>query len=404
MMKMRKFFYVIVSLLLVFSLPSCNLAYWFEEIPSDDERFVLDKLTVNGENIDKYTIVYQTCPTDAKRWTGYYYGTEYDPGLVCAQTLQKTLLDVCGVNLPLSDSFDPEDPGKVILVGFTAGVYPNKTLSYNENYVAVVGDTLLLCGGSDAANYQSISLFFNELRKLSGKKSAVQLEDGFEVRETCDVVRVACLGDSLTFGVGSDQPKYLSYPAYLERLSWRFAVVDSYALPEACVLPDADFQLSTSGAYEECLSNADNYDYLILLIGTYDSNHVWKNEKEWNFTNDSDFLVAYLDAVEKYLEKNADCTVFVVNSPVVSTMAANEGYASDAVRVLQRRAYETLLAKDNNVHFVDLYSATAERITQYLRNDGVTFTNAGYYVIAEHLYSELVHYMDNLEEENAPST
>ncbi len=102
------------------------------------------------------------------------------------------------------------------------------------------------------------------------------------------MIRVACIGDSLTWGYSLPDPRRQSYPALLqERLGADFAV-RNFGCNGASVRFDADLPYVETMAYGE--SRAWNPDIVLLMLGSNDA-AVW----DWDaaaFRRDYERIIA----------------------------------------------------------------------------------------------------------------
>jgi len=110
-------------------------------------------------------------------------------------------------------------------------------------------------------------------------------------------VKIACLGDSITFGIGLTNAATASYPAKLgELLGERFAV-KGFARPGATILRKADVPF----AAQEELKSAKDYkpDIVFVLLGTNDSKGAnWRNQKD--FEEDLKFLLDEINSISSH--------------------------------------------------------------------------------------------------------
>lgn len=103
------------------------------------------------------------------------------------------------------------------------------------------------------------------------------------------VIRVACIGDSITFGAGVENREVNCYPAVLERLLGPKVKVMNFGVSGATLLSKGDHPYQKLPQYEEALGYKP--DVVIIKLGTNDSKpQNWAHAKE--FTSD---LEAMLD-------------------------------------------------------------------------------------------------------------
>ena len=83
------------------------------------------------------------------------------------------------------------------------------------------------------------------------------------------MTRIACIGDSLTWGFSLPDPRRLSYPALLQELLGTDYEVRNFGCNGASVRCDADLPYVETLAYGE--SRAWNPDIVLLMLGSNDA-------------------------------------------------------------------------------------------------------------------------------------
>mmetsp|Transcript_11151 Transcript_11151/g.16729 ORF Transcript_11151/g.16729 Transcript_11151/m.16729 type:complete len:563 (+) Transcript_11151:31-1719(+) len=117
-----------------------------------------------------------------------------------------------------------------------------------------------------------------------------------------DIIQVACIGDSITYGShSSDKVKY-SYPAQLSmRLDTRYGIgkynVTNLGVSGATVQRDGDKPYDQTAAYNVLVSNS--WDIAFLMLGTNDAKIY--NWNQTNFIHDYKILINNFNATEKYV-------------------------------------------------------------------------------------------------------
>lgn len=188
------------------------------------------------------------------------------------------------------------------------------------------------------------------------------------------VVRVACVGDSIT--QGSDNRLYPAYPSYLQDLLGDGFDVRNFGVSGATLM----FSDNISNAYTRTdqypLSLEFQPDVVIIMLGTNDSAaYAYKRFDEYF---DSD----YAALVDSYKSLDSHPYVIVATSPYVARPDSDT-----AVRVNTRIVSHQMKlfdSMDTIDGVVDIYSFSKDRY--YLYNDGVHYTPMGYYTLAMEFY------------------
>ena len=189
-----------------------------------------------------------------------------------------------------------------------------------------------------------------------------------------EVVKVACVGDSLTDGYLSSggNKSGTAYPAYLQGLLGDGYEVRNFGKTSMTMMKATDKSYWNTTEYSQSISFAP--DIVIIMLGTNDSKPVYWNEE--TFRQDAIALK------EKYESLESDPrVVFAVSPQCYQTNGT--GITRDGVAVMVE-AQKKLIA-EQGWESIDMYEKTADRQDIY-HQDGVHFTDAGYYFIAECMY------------------
>ena len=106
-------------------------------------------------------------------------------------------------------------------------------------------------------------------------------------------IKVACVGDSITYGHGVANWKENNYPAVLQKLLGDGYHVANFGSTGACVNPNGDQPYRSGKVYQESL--AYDADILIFMLGTNDS-------KQENWKGIEAFKENYKELLSTYLE------------------------------------------------------------------------------------------------------
>lgn len=103
-------------------------------------------------------------------------------------------------------------------------------------------------------------------------------------------LRVACLGDSITEGAGTNDPATESYPAQLGRLLGAGYDVRNFGVGGSTLLDAGDKSYRRQPAYAAALEFAP--DIVVIGLGTNDS-------KPWNWRHREDFVRDYVTLIRQ---------------------------------------------------------------------------------------------------------
>ena len=188
-------------------------------------------------------------------------------------------------------------------------------------------------------------------------------------------IKVAAVGDSLTYGYGLENRREEAYPSVLLDLLGSHYQVSNYGMSGRSLLSTSDYPyLQEKNAQSSLQSDAD---IVIIMIGSNDSRAAYWNKEQ--------FIKEYRAFAEAYLQMASQPEVFLVAPPHVPT--SRFGLNNDIVRdELQAIVAET--AADLGVHFVNLSPITEGKMDYY--SDGLHLTPLGNQVIAQEIFSALM--------------
>lgn len=159
-------------------------------------------------------------------------------------------------------------------------------------------------------------------------------------------MKIACVGDSITQGVGAQSGK--SYPSQLQALLGEGYVIGNFGVSGRTLLRKGDFPYWNEKKYREAL--AMEPDVVIIMLGTNDTKpHNWKHEKE--------FVSDYRDLVRSFQTLPSKPRVFVCR-PCPVPGKGNFGISEENVRKEIPRI--DALAKELGCGVIDMHAALVD--------------------------------------------
>ena len=117
-----------------------------------------------------------------------------------------------------------------------------------------------------------------------------------------DKIKVACVGDSITYGHGVEAWGKNNYPSQLQRILGDKYHVENFGHSGKTVSDSGDQPYTKSKQYQ--LSLDFEADILVFMLGTNDS-------KPENWTNEVDFIAKYNSLINKYKENNPNIRIII---------------------------------------------------------------------------------------------
>jgi lysophospholipase L1-like esterase len=116
-----------------------------------------------------------------------------------------------------------------------------------------------------------------------------------DVKQYEQPVRVACVGNSITYGAGIDHRDSLSYPAQLQRMLGSDWEVQNYGVSARTLMSSGDLPYINEPEYKAALDFGP--DVVLIKLGTNDTKpHNWQHSK--SFKEDYKKLIASFQALE----------------------------------------------------------------------------------------------------------
>ena len=110
-------------------------------------------------------------------------------------------------------------------------------------------------------------------------------------------VKIACVGDSITYGFGVNNWGKNNYPKQLDTLLGEGYCVNNYGHSGATAQADGDQPYYSYSEYEKSVEF--DADILILMMGTNDS-------KPYNWVDEATFKAEYIKLINGYKAQNSD--------------------------------------------------------------------------------------------------
>ena len=204
------------------------------------------------------------------------------------------------------------------------------------------------------------------------------------VNSNFEGIKVACVGDSLTYGTTLLNRRVESYPSRLAKLLGNDFDVLNLGFPGHAL----------SKKSEKCIFNTpvfeilENYapDYVLLLIGTNDA-------RLKNHTTDDDFATNYKQMISNIIN--------LPSAPKLIAMTCPMAYAEESQKftdfsgeILARLVQvQRAILNLQKISYIDLYNVTQERIALY-SDDKLHFNAKGAKFLAHKMYT-IIHDCEN---------
>ncbi len=190
-----------------------------------------------------------------------------------------------------------------------------------------------------------------------------------------EAIRVACVGDSITAGVGVKDGKLDPYPTQLDNMLGAKWSVRNFGVSGSTMLNKGDKPYQKEGAFKAALESKP--DVVVIMLGTNDSKpQNWKFKEE--FAADAKTLITQFAALE------SKPRIFIA-LPVPVPGAGNYGINDAGVK--EQQPMINAVAKETGAAVIDLYTPLADKPECF--PDRVHPNTAGASVMAQTVYKAL---------------
>ncbi len=191
-----------------------------------------------------------------------------------------------------------------------------------------------------------------------------------------DVIKVACVGDSITFGATIPNRNKLSYPAQLQFLLGDKYQVTNYGRNGATMLKQGNYPYWNTGLLEKAVKS--NPDLVFIKLGTNDSKMVnWKHKGE--------FVKNYKEMVSKFKACESKPRIVLI----LPVPAFTEGEQISGSRVLKEVIPKVQqVAYDEVLEVLDMHSPLTDK-QNFMHRDKIHPNPFGAHAIAWRIFELL---------------
>ena len=192
-------------------------------------------------------------------------------------------------------------------------------------------------------------------------------------------IRVACVGDSITYGCLVFDHPHNNYPTQLGAMLGDGYVVNNYGYSGRAAHPDTDMPYATEKLYGDSLAFLP--DIVVIMLGTNDT-------RKGNWHGADAYVQAYGEIIDSYLALPSGPEVIIMTPPPAFEFFGLVWYAIDKTLVkTEVNAAVRTLAEEKGLELVDLYSVFEGRKDLFV--DGVHPTARGASLMAETVYTKI---------------
>ena len=340
-------------------------------------------LTIGGRPLSDFSIVYAESGIPKPSQFAIKRGQESEFNKITAERLRQELEQRTGVRLSVRSDASPTQECEILVGGAKREAVDALVVEGTDRYtVAMSGDSLCFLGGAYGTTYHSVDRF---LDYLDGQDGDWEIPADFWLEGEHHLTVVGCIGDSITFGVGTTDAAN-AYPAALNRILWRDCVVVNYGVGGMTMRGDTWASYLQCVKYTEALQDCPGVDVFTIMLGTNDSRPdiVESYGVDWE-----QFEKGFTDLLSSLQEKNANVRFILMNCPVYY---GDSTYAADYILEWQERLYETY-RETYALSFYDMRAFSEANMPETCFGDLLHPNDAGYAIMAQGVADMLREYL-----------
>lgn len=190
-------------------------------------------------------------------------------------------------------------------------------------------------------------------------------------------IKVACVGNSITYGYGIKDRDSLSYPAQLQRMMGDKFDVRNFGVSGRTLLKKGDHPYWKEKAFREV--QQWNPNIVVIMLGTNDT-------KPWNWKYGNEFASDYADLLNVF--KNLPSHPQIWAALPVPVFKQNKYQIRDSIIKVEIPIIREV-AREESVHILNLYKALKPYGQDFF--DGVHPDKTGAYYLAKAVYAKIKH-------------
>lgn len=204
--------------------------------------------------------------------------------------------------------------------------------------------------------------FYHPMKRTSGNK-----------------IKVACVGDSITYGCTVRNWQKNNYPAVLGKLLGEKYCVNNFGYTNRTAIKTADYPYTKEKLYQQSLDFQP--DIVTILLGSNDSKkNNWNKEK---------FIHDYCEIIDSYLLLSSKPKIFILSPP---PMFEIHGKVMWQLRkeIAEKEICPAIkkIADMKNIQYIDMYGVFENK--KELFSDGVHPNAKGSKLFAQTVYEKII--------------
>lgn len=379
---MKRLLCYALCMLMLFAVTACNGTGEVSESEpsgsvSEAESVEEVKLPViNGIELSEFTVVY-------KNSAG---GCTYEE---VARNFVAFVQETYGIKLVCRDETFPAVDNEILF-----GLVPRRNISQENNtsygyggYKIVIQDTkvLIACSYPNGCNAGSEAL----LGKI--RESSDGVFTNMELSGEKNIIKVACVGDSITQGINSTDPQNMTYPAYIQQMLGYDYYVLNAGLSGYSICKIDEYAYFKTNQYLQAREMRP--DVVLFALGTNDANPTpnqpYKNWDDPQYDRENVFIESTNELLDAFVQINPDVQIYMILPASLFKVGADGWNAEAWTKNIVEHAHPLLkkIAEERNLPTVDMFPWSLENKEVF--TDGLHPKDETYKTFAQYIYDSV---------------
>lgn len=199
--------------------------------------------------------------------------------------------------------------------------------------------------------------------------------DPLRLADYPNLIRVTCVGDSITAGIRTRIMRLDSYPSQLQRMLGTKWLVNNFGVMSKTLLKEGDQPYQQTRAFQEALKS--DPDVVIIALGTNDA-----KDQNWKFKEA--FISDYKNLIDQFKALPSHPRIFICHPPPLPKV---EKPSIPPEPIDEEIPMVDSIAKDESVGGIDLHTPLLDHMNLIV--DGIHPGTEGAYVLAKTVYHAL---------------
>ncbi len=348
-----------------------------DDVSSEESVAEIKMPVINGVELSEFTVVYKEQQSALKYQTA-------------AREFVSYVRNAFGVTLQCVSETFAETENEIIFGLANRPIAQKNMVNFNSEYGkfnVVIEGTKVLFAASYANGAQAAAEEF--CKRIEASEDGIFENQVFSGEK--DIIKVACVGDSITQGSNSTDPKNMTYPVYIQEMLGLDYYVLNAGLSGHSICKIDDMAYSKHYVYTTALDFKP--DVVLFALGTNDANpNPDYPSKDWNNPANNRvevFKESANELLDSFINVNPDVQIYMILPASLFKVGGDfwkaEAWTANILDYVQPMLKD--IAEQRGLPIVDLFEWSKEHPDIF--TDGLHPKDLGYKVFAKYIYDSV---------------